>query len=378
MKELLNHLSFKLKLILIVCGISVLSVSIVLNIRSSQIEKILKERMEFRTNVIANIISLTVLDEDKINQLIVQKYKKYIKKEIEIEYIIILDKNNRIIERIGNYDSNHVITKTNNILDVNDKFYDVYNDILNIKGYKVGSIVVGFPLASLTHVLHLHVVSGFILWISVIVFIMFSTYLALSYFLKPLNYLYQGTIQMSKKNFSYRIPTTNKDEIGQVSEHFNIMSQELMSFYQELEMKVKKAVNGLEFANKSLKIRSEELEKMNLKLEEIDKRKSEFVSIVSHDLKTPLTSIMGFADTLMNKKLNLTEKDKDSFLNIIGIESRRLARLISDFLDLSKIEEGVMKLKIEKGNIEEIVRCAIDVIDAKQITISLESNLYQN
>jgi len=103
----------------------------------------------------------------------------------------------------------------------------------------------------------------------------------------------------------------------------------------------------------------------------MDKRKTEFISIVSHDLKTPLTSIIGFADTLLNKRLNLTEDTKEDFINVIATESRRLSRLISDFLDLTKIEEGIFEPKIEKANIKEIVNRVVEFINTKSKGISI-------
>jgi len=79
---------------------------------------------------------------------------------------------------------------------------------------------------------------------------------------------------------------------------------------------------------------------------EIEKMKSEFVSIVSHDLRSPLTSVKGYASMLLNYSERLTEDKKKEFLEIIINEIDRLVRLIKSLLDLGKIESG--KFEIQK------------------------------
>ena len=113
------------------------------------------------------------------------------------------------------------------------------------------------------------------------------------------------------------------------------------------------------------------LKNENIRLQELDRKKSEFISIVSHDLRTPLTSIMGFADTLMRKNLNLSEEQKETFIGYIQEESRRLGRLISDFLDLSKIEEGKLELKKRKTKIEQIINKAVGMFEMNKKEIRL-------
>jgi len=103
------------------------------------------------------------------------------------------------------------------------------------------------------------------------------------------------------------------------------------------------------------------LKNENIRLQELDRMKSEFVSIVSHDLRTPLTSIMGFADTIMRKKLKLTEKQKATFIGYIREESRRLSRLISDYLDLSKIESGKFELNLKNVNIRKVINSTVEM-----------------
>jgi len=89
-------------------------------------------------------------------------------------------------------------------------------------------------------------------------------------------------------------------------------------------------------------------------LQELNKIKSYFVSSVSHDLQTPLTSIKMFAELLSEKK-NISQNDTIEYLAIIQGESERLSRLINNVLDFSKIERGVKEYHFSRLNIIHVV-----------------------
>ncbi|MCK4859494.1 MAG: GAF domain-containing protein [Candidatus Omnitrophica bacterium] len=115
-------------------------------------------------------------------------------------------------------------------------------------------------------------------------------------------------------------------------------------FTQELEEKINIATGNLARAN-------QDLTKVNERLEDLSNAKSEFVSIVSHELRSPLTSIAGFVNLILDGetgKINATQKD---FLNVINENSQRLITLIEDLLNLSKIETGALK-EIKKESLE--------------------------
>lgn len=96
------------------------------------------------------------------------------------------------------------------------------------------------------------------------------------------------------------------------------------------------------------------------RLSEVNKMKTEFVSMVSHDLKTPLTNIQGYASLLRNKILGPNTPKQQEAADIIDKESKRLARLINDLLDLSKIDSGAIKLQMRPFNIKYLEeRCAL-------------------
>lgn len=76
------------------------------------------------------------------------------------------------------------------------------------------------------------------------------------------------------------------------------------------------------------------------RLRELNSSKSEFVSMASHEMRTPLTGIIGLTQTLLSKDIDLSEQEKIRFLQIIESEGNRLSKLLSELLDLTKIETG--------------------------------------
>jgi signal transduction histidine kinase len=90
------------------------------------------------------------------------------------------------------------------------------------------------------------------------------------------------------------------------------------------------------------------------RLDELNRLKSYFISSVSHDMKTPLTSIKMFAELLQTSSEINSERSKE-YLEIIEGESSRLSRLIDNVLDFSKIERGVKQYRFENIKLNEIV-----------------------
>ena len=102
-------------------------------------------------------------------------------------------------------------------------------------------------------------------------------------------------------------------------------------------------------------------EEENEKLAELNKMKSFFVSSVSHELKTPLTSIRLFAELLqINRNLEIAKKDE--YLEIIQSECDRLNRLINNILDYSKIERGVKQYYFDDVNLTDLISTVMSVM----------------
>jgi two-component system sensor histidine kinase KdpD len=89
---------------------------------------------------------------------------------------------------------------------------------------------------------------------------------------------------------------------------------------------------------------------------ELDKMKSQLLSTVSHELRTPLASIKGFATTLLRDDVDWDEESRREFLSIIDEESDRLTELISNLLDMSRIEAGTLRVEPEPTDLDPIFR----------------------
>ncbi|MFA5114758.1 MAG: ATP-binding protein [Candidatus Omnitrophota bacterium] len=110
-------------------------------------------------------------------------------------------------------------------------------------------------------------------------------------------------------------------------------------------------------------------------LRRLEKIRQDFVANVSHELRTPIASIKGYAETLLEGALEDKENARE-FVNIIHQNSNRLASLINDLLDLSKIESGKMKMSFAPLDPTVLIRRAATVIEnqaeAKSIALNTE------
>ena len=95
-------------------------------------------------------------------------------------------------------------------------------------------------------------------------------------------------------------------------------------------------------------------------LKKLEKLRSEFVANVSHELKTPLTTIKGFVETLRDEDLNDKERAK-KFLTIIQKHTVRLENLVNDLLSLSALESNEVELNLEKTQVPELIEAVVEL-----------------
>lgn len=101
----------------------------------------------------------------------------------------------------------------------------------------------------------------------------------------------------------------------------------------------------LEEEREAARSRSQELAIANARLAELDKLKTEFVSMVSHELRTPLGLIKGYAGSLLRPDLELDEGTRREFLQVVEEETDRLTELVTNLLDMSRIEAGTLRVE---------------------------------
>jgi len=126
------------------------------------------------------------------------------------------------------------------------------------------------------------------------------------------------------------IASVLREEMHDIDEVMQILDEasQLVVYSRQLEEK-----------SQQLEAATAELTAANERLKELDKMKDDFVSTVSHEFRTPLTSIRSFSE-IVHDNPDLGIEQRNEFLNIIVQESERLTRLINDILDLAKMEAG--------------------------------------
>ncbi len=145
--------------------------------------------------------------------------------------------------------------------------------------------------------------------------------------------------------------------------------------------KLKKDIDDKKFKNLQQQIQGLEKQNKQLRQEinkalELSKSRMTFLASLSHELRTPINSLIGFIDILLDSKLNLTEEERLKYLNYISVNSRRLLILINDIIDLAKIDSGTISLEYSEVNLNAEVRETVNLfrekIKQKQLDLILE------
>ncbi len=163
--------------------------------------------------------------------------------------------------------------------------------------------------------------------------------------LRPIRQLRALANNVAEGNLDIRSAIKTGDEYEKLSDAFNHMLDGLQAAQEKLRQ-----------ANKRLDAKIAELSDRNIELFKANKLKSEFLANISHEFKTPLNAILGFAQVLRDKP-DILKKDKNiRYAENIISSGNRLLNMINDLLDLAKTEAGKMELHIEQTSISELVK----------------------
>jgi signal transduction histidine kinase len=113
-------------------------------------------------------------------------------------------------------------------------------------------------------------------------------------------------------------------------------------------------------SREQVRIKNEALRELKL-LSEMDQATSNFVSAVSFEMRTPLTSIQGFSEMLLHQ--GLSEDKEREFIDIINKEAEHLTELVEELLDISRLESGKAKLKREEVEIKRMMRKSLQPLE---------------
>ena len=171
-------------------------------------------------------------------------------------------------------------------------------------------------------------------------------------FLGPITVLTNIAKRMSELDFTAKYEVKTEDEVGVLGNSMNMLSETL-----------EQALAELKEANMELK---KDLEKK----EQIDAMRKEFLSNVSHELKTPIALIQGYAEGLMD---NNDEESKEFYCEVIVDEARKMNQMVKKIMDLNQLEFGYNTLTMEHFDIIAMIRAVIAKSDIllKQKEINL-------
>lgn len=161
----------------------------------------------------------------------------------------------------------------------------------------------------------------------------------------PLKRMAQAARSISKGNFSEKVEVRTEDELGQLADAMNSMSGEISVLVQSL---------------------TQEKEK----LQELIDARTTMMSDISHDLRTPVTSIRGFVEALRDGVIT-DDAERQRALNIIHEESERLSRMVDDLFYLARLEAGEAPMTMKEVDLGAVVKSTVDTI----LPITMEKEL---
>lgn len=166
--------------------------------------------------------------------------------------------------------------------------------------------------------------------------------------------------KMSKLDFSHKYRTTDtEDEINNLGKSINTMSDKL------------------ENTIKQLKETNIELEKDIEEKSKIDEMRKQFISDVSHELKTPIALIQGYSEGLI-ENVNTDEENRKFYASVILDEANKMDRLVAQLLELMKLEYGKREFNNKEFDvcelIKEVIRKSKVMLEEKEITVQFDEN----
>lgn len=181
-------------------------------------------------------------------------------------------------------------------------------------------------------------------------------YLALSHLVtRPFGKLRNAMSKVEAGDFEARLDEErSSSEANDLVRGFNRMADELEGFYEGLEKQVDERTQEIETANHILETQRQQLEKMNERLRDENRYKSDFLAMMSHELKTPLTASMTFSGILESQYVAQSEEEKRLWREIEA-NNKTLLSLINNILEMARIDAGKEALHLEIVDVADIV-----------------------
>ena len=179
--------------------------------------------------------------------------------------------------------------------------------------------------------------------------------------IQPITQLADKLAMVGEGKWTQFRPHHSNDEMRVLSDKFNEMSANLNNLYDTLENKVAERTEQLRETNARLAEQGRELREMYEKLYTADQLKSEFLAVMSHELKTPLTSIIAFSEILLMENEKLSPQHQEYLEDIFDC-SHQLLGQINDILDMSKIEAGLLRINPHPTDFRQLLESLLVVV----------------
>ena len=186
------------------------------------------------------------------------------------------------------------------------------------QGKVVGGVFVSVPTPEITRI-RTEILRIFLISVALVTVIAaISMYFLSKKITKPLSKLNAAAKNIADGNYSQRVEISTQNEISELVDTFNHMTESI---------------------------------------EQLEHMRSSFIANVSHDLRTPMTTIIGFVEGILDG--TIPEEKRAMYLGIVLDESKRLSRIVTDLLDLSKMEQGSFQIEKSSFDINELIRLTI-------------------
>lgn len=198
-----------------------------------------------------------------------------------------------------------------------------------------GIIIAGYSGTSFVFLLHDLARTILISTLWVMVATLIAVYFVTEMITGPLREMSKAAKSFAKGRFDVRVPVRGKDEVAELARAFNNMAQSL---------------------------------------ENLENMRNNFMANVSHDLRTPMTTISGFIDNILIGAI--PKEEQNYYLGVIKEEVRRLSRLVSSLLDISRLQAGDRKFNMSTFDVCELARLILisfeQKIDEKRLNVEFE------
>lgn len=165
--------------------------------------------------------------------------------------------------------------------------------------------------------------------------------------LKPISELTQGTREIRKGKLNYHVEQKSNDELGELTDSFNSMINSIRSYIEEQRRL------------------TDELKTANEEIQQRERMKDEFINVAAHEMRTPVQPILGLSELLksLRHENNLPDTKEEELLDMIINNAKRLLLLQENILNVSRIENNILKLNKEQCDLVEIISRAIQDVE---------------